>query len=101
MPRSPERSLRELRALQSIPAVPGHVTHEPRSTSAHVQQPPIQPVLPQYSHHHHLGWNPPSPERRLGGLTTSNKHHAVSYGLANGHNHKIHHTLSAISTRKP
>ncbi|GLI68936.1 hypothetical protein VaNZ11_013364 [Volvox africanus] len=105
-PPGPCPTLEQLRTLQKPPPTPdGFTTREPRPTTAPVEQPLKSPTLPQYSHHHHFGWLPPTPERRIGGSFVDQKPadsgHAYSYGIANGHNQRIHNTHVLISTRKP
>ncbi|PNW85060.1 hypothetical protein CHLRE_03g170050v5 [Chlamydomonas reinhardtii] len=101
-----DRSLAQLRELQRPTTTStGHRTMEPRPVNAHVQQPLSSPMLPQFVHHHHFGWLPPSPERRVGGsiahASPRQAGHGVSYGIANSHNHQIHNTHMLISGRKP
>ncbi|PNH12107.1 hypothetical protein TSOC_001011 [Tetrabaena socialis] len=103
---SSDKTLTQLRALQqTLPTPDGFRTTEPRPTSSNVQQPLSTPTLPQYAHHHHFGWLPPTPERRIAASppVVSSRHggHAYSYGLAQAHNEKIHNTHMAITTRKP
>ncbi|GFR41230.1 hypothetical protein Agub_g1903 [Astrephomene gubernaculifera] len=105
---SPDLTLGQLRSLQKAPINPeGFITAlpEPQDPTARLQQPLKLPTLPQYAHHHHFGWLPPSPERRIGGsftdVTASQSGHSYAYGIANDHNQRIHNTHMAISTRKP
>ncbi|KXZ56649.1 hypothetical protein GPECTOR_1g585 [Gonium pectorale] len=103
---SPDRTLQQLRTLQQPPSTPGSFkTVEPLPPAVVAKQPLKAPTLPQYAHHHHFGWLPPTPERRIGGSfsqpVATQSGHAYSYGIANAHNQRIHNTHAAISTRKP
>jgi len=95
-------SLQELREIQHPTSMKNQVSRDPKTTQLPaVTQPFQKPFLPQFSHHHHFGWNAPTPESRYGSLDPTSVNHSYQYGIANQTNQKITNTLSLISSRRP
>jgi hypothetical protein len=57
------KSLADLRMYQTAPVDGGrHTTSIPSSPSKICEQPITQKHQPHLAHHHHYGWNPPTPQ---------------------------------------
>lgn len=93
------KTLEELRLFQTAPPSGGHSTSTPTSPSRIVHQPlQDKAYLPHVSHHHHFGWNPPTPQAAIGSFESKNNFY--KYGSAQKFNHSIQSKAALISTRK-
>jgi len=75
------------------------VTSRPTDPKAVADQPLESKYLPHLSHHHHFGWNPPTPEARV--AVVGSRDNFYKYGNAQTYNQTVFVKSSLITTRKP
>jgi len=95
------KSLAELRQYQVLPPSLGHSTQFPKGPGVVTAQPLTTKHLPHMAHHHHFGWNPPTPQSRIAVFDPKHqKDNHSKWGDAQKYNDSIHSKASVMISRK-
>ncbi|KAL6760337.1 hypothetical protein V8C86DRAFT_2557615 [Haematococcus lacustris] len=95
------KSLKDLRQYQTAPNSGGLTIQTPsKPLEVATRQPLSGDFLPHSSHHHHFGWNAPTPEARIPAAPETAHANYYKMGSAQKYNQQVFFKASLISTRK-